>query len=465
MSEVPVEPGWGALLLASACRALLAILATLTVLAVAPAAWGWESSVVRSGSMAPAVRVGDVLVVRPATPEQLVPGQVLVVEDPDHAGELRAHRLVGVLPDGRLKLKGDANQTADSTPVDPEDLRGVGVLNVPKVGMVDVWLSTQDWKNVAVCLLGLMFLEAGRRRDRPRSSHVSARRRSQRLMLAGTAKAVALGLLVLFATSGSDEEVHAAFKGTSVSAANQLGAAATFYPYRTAVLADGPNRFWRLSETLGNAAADASGNGRTGTYSNTYALSQPSALSWDRNQLSVSFTSGGLVAAASETAPAAFSVEAFIKTTSTSGGRIVGFGNRSGANQASQNSDRHLYLTPTGRVALGIESSTTKQAIVSPLSYNNGAWHHLVGTYNPATGQPTSGLRLYVDGAQVAFSTSVTAPTSYSGFWRAAFEDLAGWPNAPTSQRYVGQLDEIAIYYSVLTAARVAAHYSAATQP
>jgi hypothetical protein len=404
-----------------------------------------------------------------------VPGQVLVVEDPDHAGGLRAHRLVAVRPDGQLELKGDANQAADSTPVDPDAVRGVGVINIPKVGMIDVWMSTQSWDKLALCALAVLLLEAGRRRDRhrpkktpqpesPRAQTYGVRpARPRRRVLAGPIRAFALCALVLLATSGSDNPSYAAFKGTSVSGLNQIGAAATFYPYRDAVLADNPHRYWRLSESPGNAAADASGNGRTGTYSGTFALNQSSALSWDRGQTAASFTSGALVAAASEQAPAVFSIEAFIKTTTTTGGRIIGFGNRSGAGQTSQNSDRHLYLTPAGKVALGIES-TTKQAITSPLSYNDGAWHHLVGTYNPATGQPTTGLRLYVDGGLVASSTSVTAPNSYNGFWRAAFENLNGWPGQPTTQRFVGHIDEIAIYYSALTSARVSAHHAAANQ-
>lgn len=48
--------------------------------------------------------------------------------------------------------------------------------------------------------------------------------------------------------------------------------------YSSEVLADSPVAYWRLDETSGTSAADATGNGRTGTYSGTPALASPSLL-------------------------------------------------------------------------------------------------------------------------------------------------------------------------------------------
>ena len=36
--------------------------------------------------------------------------------------------------------------------------------------------------------------------------------------------------------------------------------------YAAEVLADGPSMYWRMGETSGTSAADASGNGKVGTY-------------------------------------------------------------------------------------------------------------------------------------------------------------------------------------------------------
>ncbi|WP_091111455.1 S24/S26 family peptidase [Geodermatophilus dictyosporus] len=98
-------------------RGLLGTLAGLLLWSVVPVAAGRESSVVVSSSMTPTLAVGDVVLARPVADGDLTPGQILLVDDPDHAGRLRLHRLVEVT-DGGLVLRGDANARADSTPVD-----------------------------------------------------------------------------------------------------------------------------------------------------------------------------------------------------------------------------------------------------------------------------------------------------------------------------------------------------------
>ena len=52
--------------------------------------------------------------------------------------------------------------------------------------------------------------------------------------------------------------------------------------YSASVLADAPAAYWRLGEASGTSAADASGNGRAGSYLNTPTLGRPGALSGRR---------------------------------------------------------------------------------------------------------------------------------------------------------------------------------------
>ena len=48
--------------------------------------------------------------------------------------------------------------------------------------------------------------------------------------------------------------------------------------FDTAVLASSPLAYWRLNETSGTTAADATGNGNAGTYNTGVVLGQPSVL-------------------------------------------------------------------------------------------------------------------------------------------------------------------------------------------
>jgi signal peptidase I len=111
----------------------------MLALVLAPAALGCRAVVVVSGSMQPSVWVGDVLVARPLGNQLPRRGQVLLVDDPAHPGRLLSHRLIRVNPDGTLMLKGDANTTADSTPVPRSAVHGVAVLRVPLIGHPTIW--------------------------------------------------------------------------------------------------------------------------------------------------------------------------------------------------------------------------------------------------------------------------------------------------------------------------------------
>lgn len=97
-----------------------------------------------------------------------------------------------------------------------------------------------------------------------------------------------------------------------------LGAIASHYVagggggggYSAEVLADSPLVYWRLGESSGTTATDASGNGRSGTYTTPLTLSAASLLGSDANT-SVDFSGGYAQIAydAAWMAPAAWTVE------------------------------------------------------------------------------------------------------------------------------------------------------------
>lgn len=146
--------------LAAAARIVLATLVGLLVWTVLPIILGWQSSVVMSGSMAPAIRTGDVVLTREVPTDQLQPGHVLLVEDPDARGSRVLHRYDHADEDGGLVLRGDANQQEDSAPVAAEDVRGVGVLRVPWVGLPYVWAAEGRYAPVGLTVLAILLLAA-----------------------------------------------------------------------------------------------------------------------------------------------------------------------------------------------------------------------------------------------------------------------------------------------------------------
>jgi hypothetical protein len=109
--------------------------------------------------MMPRLHPGDIVVARPVDTPQLHPGQVLLFDDPDHAGRLRLHRYLQPATTGMITTKGDANPTADSSAVDLKTVHGVGYLRVPYLGLPILWLRTGAWP--ATTLVGIALLAAG----------------------------------------------------------------------------------------------------------------------------------------------------------------------------------------------------------------------------------------------------------------------------------------------------------------
>ncbi len=162
--------------------------------------------------------------------------------------------------------------------------------------------------------------------------------------------------------------------------------------YARTVNASSPQFFWRLGEATGTTATDSSGGGITGTYAAGVTLGQPGAVA-GTSDTSASFngtTTGRVSSTVSAPPLSTFSAEAWFKTTSVQGGKILGFGNL--ASGDSSGYDRHIYLTNAGKLVAGVFGASA-QTVISPLSYNDGAWHHVVAVESPSTG-----LSLYADG-------------------------------------------------------------------
>jgi PKD repeat protein len=162
-------------------------------------------------------------------------------------------------------------------------------------------------------------------------------------------------------------------------------------------------------------------------------------------------------------APDVFSVETWFKTTTTTGGRLVGWSNRNTQGNSARH-DRQLYMDNSGKISFGVKPTAERVAVTSAKAYNNGEWHHAVGSLSK------SGMKLYIDGVQVGSKADVTVGEHLNiGYWRVGGDTLSGWPplaTAPATNNgfFSGAIDEVAVYKQELTPADVAAHYAAAGQ-
>ena len=121
--------------------AYLVALGVLLTVALLPHVLGWRATVVVSGSMEPAVHVGDVILFDHEDPATLKAGRIILFDDPNRPGQLISHRLYDWRPDGTLVTKGDANPTTDSTALRTSHLRGAARMVIPRIGLLAVWLD------------------------------------------------------------------------------------------------------------------------------------------------------------------------------------------------------------------------------------------------------------------------------------------------------------------------------------
>jgi len=131
-------------LLRGGLRGQLRGLATVLAVALATAVAlkkGYLAAVVATGSMEPAIRPGDLVLIAPADPSSLRLGDVVAYVGLD--GSLVVHRLVGVSGSGGkilLYAKGDANKATDP-PFTPDRLVGRVVLRLPYLGLPQLLLA------------------------------------------------------------------------------------------------------------------------------------------------------------------------------------------------------------------------------------------------------------------------------------------------------------------------------------
>ncbi len=215
--------------------------------------------------------------------------------------------------------------------------------------------------------------------------------------------------------------------------------------YDGVVLADNPLGYWRLGETGGPTAADSSGNGWHGAYLGAPVFGRTGALTRNPDtSVSLTGTNAGVSAPDRHdfvgTAP--FSVEAWVRPQNLGASSdyktiVRKYGSGGGywfwVNSIEGFGFQRMSSTGSSKVAAG--PSTT------------GVWLHLVATFDGAA------LRLYVNGAPRGSAGSAFALSDTT-----ATVDI-GIHNSLPGNSMNGDLDDVAIYGTALSAARVAAHY------
>lgn len=136
---------------------------------------GWLVQTVATGSMAPAIPTGSVIVSRPVDPADVEVGDVIVFASPTGAtvsggadgvfqateAMLITHRVVRVTDDGQgpmFRTRGDSNAEDDPWVVPGETVRARYVGHVPGLGGVLTFPGLRRWLYLAVAAIGAVVV-------------------------------------------------------------------------------------------------------------------------------------------------------------------------------------------------------------------------------------------------------------------------------------------------------------------
>ena len=214
--------------------------------------------------------------------------------------------------------------------------------------------------------------------------------------------------------------------------------------YSRAILADAPVGYWRLNETAGATAADASENANNGTYGAGVTLSEEGAL---RGDLAAEFDGsngarvdlGQVMPAAAD---AAFTMEAWVRSDDNDAWRTI-VGTSNSWAQLALNRDNVATFGENGGAGWFLELGTVP---------SDGSWHHVVGVYD---GTYAYG---YLDGHPV--------PKQQRDFSRGSHGPSSiGWFEGNTDENMVGAIDDVAIFDRALSYEEIRAHYKAYSHP
>jgi hypothetical protein len=221
--------------------------------------------------------------------------------------------------------------------------------------------------------------------------------------------------------------------------------------YEDAVLKDAPDDYWRLDETAGSTVLKDTAGPWDLTAQSGVTLGRTGTVKGDPGTYaSFSGTPSGLASTAQLIGGSdQFSLEGWFKTTSTTGGLVVGMGAYPTGTDSIR--DRQVYLDGSGHVLFSVDPGSLATVSSGTRTYRDNAWHAVVATLSPA------GMRLYVDGTLVGTNTTVTRAKGIGGSWRV------GGDGTPSGDGWFdGSIDNVAVYNSTaLTGTQVSAHYQA----
>lgn len=217
--------------------------------------------------------------------------------------------------------------------------------------------------------------------------------------------------------SGSDSFTYTILNGLNLTATATVSVSVTS-PWTDMTA------WWKLDENTGTTAADATGNGHTGTLS--------SGTTWTPGKLgsgiNIASSTQMVTTATGKPVPGTFSITAWMNPTNTSGtDTVFSFGSTA----AFRINGSTLRFT-----TFGVKDHDTASSM-----FNANVWTHVALTFTLGT---TGGAKFYINGVLKQSIDSSTINTAATGVWRIGAAHVS-------TEWFGGKLDDVRLYARVLS--------------
>lgn len=252
-------------------------------------------------------------------------------------------------------------------------------------------------------------------------------------------------------------------------------ATCTTYPLSTSVGTSGTTTLGKQGSVSPTSASVATGGtcgvqefadtSATGTNTGlplggtTYGAPGPSAFTGAPTSVAFDGSTGWGETLSGLTMPANYTLMAWIKPSALNGAILGATSNQS--NVAASSADRMVWIDAAGRLDFGNDVTTLRATAASALS--SGTWYFVV-----ATKSTTTGMALYINGLSnnTNVSAGAKATLNYTGYWHLGWGGAVGsaFNNLPTTDFFAGDIADVAVFPTALSAATVTNLYGQTTQ-
>ena len=137
---------------------LILLIALLAIALAGVRIVGLKPYAVLSGSMEPTFHVGSIVYVKSINEQNINVGDPITFYLGDSSA-IATHRVVEIDAESKeFYTKGDANESADKSPVTFSKLIGKAVFSIPKLGYLSDWISHSPGKEISLIIAGVVLV-------------------------------------------------------------------------------------------------------------------------------------------------------------------------------------------------------------------------------------------------------------------------------------------------------------------